>query len=74
MSLLLKYSPKNDRERELRDMLIVSINNLRKATMPRLLMDIHLILNYEDNVSDEFKELVKSLIPDPNELVNIEGE
>jgi len=62
MTLLLNYQPKSPREEELIDRLMIKLSELRAMTLPRLLMNLHLIINRE-NVSDDFKELLKKLIP-----------
>ena len=74
MSILMNYEPRNNREKVLKDMLIVQINNLRRMTMPRLLMDLHLILNHEPLVTDDFKNIIKKLIPKPEEVEKIEDD
>mgnify|MGYP000279969209 CR=1 FL=1 len=67
MTLLLNYQPQSPREKELIDRLMIKLNELRTMTLPRLLLDIHLIINHE-NVSDEFKGLLKKLIPREDEV------
>ena len=62
MTLLLNYQPKSLREKELIDRLMAKLSELRAMTLPRLLMDLHLIISHE-NVSDDFKELLRKLIP-----------
>ncbi|NPA96614.1 MAG: hypothetical protein GXO32_03315 [Crenarchaeota archaeon] len=66
MIALMNYEPKNPRERQLIDMLMIKINNLRAVTLPRLLMDIYEIIHHE-NVSEEFKQVLKKLIPSEEE-------
>ena len=67
MSLLLNYMPKSQREGELIDLLMRKLEMLRAMTLPRLLLDIHLIISHEP-VSDEFKALLRQLVPSPSEV------
>ena len=73
MTLLLNYQPKTSREKELIDRLMVKLNELRAMTLPRLLMDLHLIISHE-NVSDEFKELLRKLIPREEDIKEMAAE
>ena len=68
MTLLLNYQPKSQRERELVDLLMRKLSELRGMTLPRLLFDVHLIINHEPQVSDEFKALLRQLVPKEQDI------
>lgn len=61
MSRLTVYDPRTEKERELRDMLIVKLNNLRTMTLPSFVLTLYEIIEHE-NVSDEFKKLCREMI------------
>lgn len=73
VTLLLNYKPKSEREKQLIDHLITKANQLRAMTLARFLMDIHLIITYE-NVSEEFKDLLRKLIPSERDIDELLGE
>jgi len=61
MLLLLNYQPRSNREKELRDLLIARIDNLRLMTLPWLLRTLYEIVEHE-NVSKEFKDVCRKII------------
>ena len=61
MLLLINYQPRSDREKELRDLLIARIDNLRMMTLPWLLRALYEVVEHE-NVSKEFKDVCKRII------------
>ncbi|RLE65008.1 MAG: hypothetical protein DRJ38_04520 [Thermoprotei archaeon] len=68
MSRLALYEPRNERERELRDLLINSkLNPLRLMTLPNLAHTLYLIVTRED-VSDDLKELCLAMLRDIQEI------
>ena len=73
MTLLLNYTPKSPREKELIDRLMVKLSELRAMTLPRLLHDIYLIITHE-SVSDEFKGLLKQLVPKEQDIEEMARE
>lgn len=72
-ALLLNYEPTSDRERYLRDHLLTKVSNLRTMTLSTFLRDLALIIDYED-VSDGFKEVLRKMIPSPEEIDRWIGE
>ena len=73
VATLLNYRPKDGRERELRERLLVKASTLRGMWLASFLLDIHLIINHEP-VSEEFKEVLGKLIPKPEEVEEMVGE
>jgi len=63
---LLNYKPQSEREEQLIDLLLTKVRNLRTMTLPNFLLTIHLALSEE--TSDKFKNLLKSLIPNEEEV------
>jgi len=66
---LTLYTPRSERERELRDRLVTKIYNLRAMTLPDLLHTLYLIIEHEKNVSTEFRNLCRSIVESLSELV-----
>jgi len=67
MSRLALLETTSKREKELKDMLITKLNNLRSMNLPNLIHTLYQILEYED-VSKDFKELCKSMVEDISKL------
>ena len=67
MSRLALLETTSKREKELKDMLISKLNNLRSMNLPNLVHTLYRILEYE-NVSKDFKELCKSMVEDISKL------
>ena len=61
MLLLIRYKPQNSREKELKDILISRIDNLRSMTLPWLLRTLYEIVEHE-NVSKEFKDVCRKIV------------
>lgn len=64
------YKPKNDREKQLVNHIVVKLHNLRRMTLADLLFDAYLIVSGE-NVSDELKSILLDMM---EESQLIEGE
>jgi len=72
MSKITLLRPSSDREKELRDMLMTKLNNLRTMNLPNLVHTLYLIIEYE-NVSNEFKKLCRDMLEDIEKL-DVEGD
>lgn len=64
---LLNYEPKNQKEAFLIDNLIHKVRNLRNMTLANVLSYMHLCMREQD-VTNEFISLIKSIIPKPEEV------
>ncbi|RLI85098.1 MAG: hypothetical protein DRP01_07015 [Archaeoglobales archaeon] len=60
---LTLYNPESNREKELKDLLISKIYNLRTMTLPDLAHTLYRIIEHE-NVSESFKDLCKFMLED----------
>ncbi|RLG79478.1 MAG: hypothetical protein DRO40_12800 [Thermoprotei archaeon] len=67
MSRLALLETTSKREKELKDMLMTKLNNLRSMNLPNLVHTLYRILEYE-NVGKDFKELCKSMVEDISKL------
>lgn len=63
MTQLALLKTTNEREKQLRQMLIVKLENLRTMNMPNLVFTLYQIMEYE-NVSDDFKNICRSMLED----------
>jgi len=72
MSKIALLRPSSDREKELRDMLMTKLNNLRTMNLPNLIHTLYLIIEHE-NVSNEFKKLCRDMLEDIEKL-DFEGD
>jgi len=71
MSKIALLIPSSDREKELRDMLMTKLNNLRAMNLPNLVHTLYLIIEYE-NVSSNFKKICREMIEDVQKLEGTE--
>jgi len=62
----------NKREKELKDVLMTKLNNLRAMNLPNLVHTLYLIIEHE-NVSNEFKKLCREMIEDIDKM-DLEGD
>ena len=60
---LAMYSPRDQRERELRDLLVNKLEYLRSATMPFFLRTLYEVAEHEP-VSEDFRSIVREMIRD----------
>ena len=77
MAELASYEPANERERILRERLIIDLqvlDNRDSYAIYSLLRDITLILDGERGISDEFRKLLRRIAPSRKELDDILGE
>ena len=71
ISKLALYESKNDREKQLKDLVINKLYNIRSMTLPYLVHTLYEIIEHERDVSSEFKEICKQMLQDVQKL---EGE
>ena len=57
------YTPETDREKELKNILVNKIYNLRTMTLPDLAHTLYQITEHE-NVSDDFKNICRQMLSD----------
>ena len=67
LSKLALYEPRNEREKQLKDIIINKLYSIRTMTLPYLIHTLYLIIEKE-NVSSEFKEICREMIEDVQKL------
>jgi len=67
MSKLALYEPKSEREGQLKDLIMNKLHPLRSMTLPIFIHTLYEVIEHED-VSDEFKQLCRSMIEDVQKL------
>ena len=67
LSKLAIYEPRSEREKQLKDTIINKLYSIRTMTLPYLIHALYEIIEHE-NVSEEFKDLCKSMIEDVQKL------
>lgn len=70
ISRLGSYTPKNKREKEIIEIIINKVYNLRVMTLPNLAHTLYLAI-YKEPISEELKKIFMEMLSD---IQNIEGE
>jgi len=71
MAVLALYEPRNEREKELKDIIINKLYNARTMTMPYLVHTLYEVIEHEPRASDELKRICRDMIRD---VASIGGE
>jgi len=66
LSKLALYEPKNEREKQLKDLIINKLYSIRTMTLPYLIHTLYLI--EREDVSEGFKNICKEMIRDVQKL------
>ena len=72
LSKLALYEPRNEREKEIKDLIMNKLYSIRTMTLPYLVHTLYLAIEREKDISDELKGIFEEMIADAGEIESSE--